>query len=140
MNHKGGWIGVDLDGCLAHYESWISVDHIGKPIPLMVARVKQWISEGQQVKIFTARVAREGDEATKARQVIEEWCLKHIGTILEITNKKDFAMITLWDDRCVQIEPNTGRRMDGAFDPLEQLISNPHGFIKEPVDASSLFI
>jgi hypothetical protein len=28
---------------------------------------------------------------------------------LPITNCKDFAMVELYDDRCVQVEANTGR-------------------------------
>ena len=43
---------------------------------------------------------------------IKEWCLKHIGQKLEVTNVKDFGMIELWDDRAVQVIPNTGRRAD----------------------------
>lgn len=50
-----GWIGVDLDGTLAHYAGWVGPDHIGEPIPAMLARVQQWIAEGRTVKIFTAR-------------------------------------------------------------------------------------
>ncbi len=34
--------------------------------------------------------------------------MKHIGKELEITNVKDFGMIELWDDRAVQVIPNTG--------------------------------
>lgn len=51
-----GWIGIDLDGTLAEYDGWKGVEHIGKPIPSMVKRVKEWISEGKDVRIFTARV------------------------------------------------------------------------------------
>ena len=51
-----GWIGIDLDGTLAEYDGWKGVEHIGKPIPSMVERVKAWIIEGKDVRIFTARV------------------------------------------------------------------------------------
>lgn len=34
-------------------------------------------------------------------------------SIVAITNQKDYGMIELWDDRRVQVEPNTGRRVDG---------------------------
>jgi len=34
------WIGVDLDGTLAEYNNWIDIEHIGKPIALMIERVK----------------------------------------------------------------------------------------------------
>jgi len=42
---------------------------------------------------------------------IQEWCKKHIGQVLEVTNVKDYGMIELWDDRAVQVEMNTGRRI-----------------------------
>lgn len=55
-----GWIGVDLDGTLAHYDGGVGVDHIGPPVPAMLTRVKQWLAEGRAVKIFTARVHGHG--------------------------------------------------------------------------------
>ena len=124
---KQGWIGVDLDGTLAEYHGWVNTFDIGKPIPAMVDRVRQWLSEGRDVRIFTARV--DGGAAAKETGVpqdvvdkyqnipmiegmIEEWCEKHIGQRLPVTCKKDYAMIELWDDRCVQVIPNTGERAD----------------------------
>lgn len=55
----GSWIGVDLDGTLAHYDYWRGFDHIGEPIPLMADRVKQWLADGIEVRIVTARVSSE---------------------------------------------------------------------------------
>ena len=103
---KQGWIGVDLDGTLAKYDGWKGVTHIGEPVPLMVNRVKDWISCGTEVKIFTARVS--GEDAIAARHAIEKWCERHIGVVLRVTNEKDYAMIALYDDRAVQVEENTG--------------------------------
>lgn len=106
-----GWIGVDLDGTLAHYGIWQPDGGIGEPIPLMVERVKQWLAEGITVKIFTARVAFFGKNSEFAQTqtaIIQDWCLKHLGQKLEVTCMKDFAMIELWDDRCVQVKLNTG--------------------------------
>jgi hypothetical protein len=107
-----GWVGVDLDGTLAFYAGWVGIEHIGAPIPAMVERVQAWLAHGIPVKIFTARVA-EPDEAERAKVIafIEAWCLEHIGTVLPVTNVKDFGMLELWDDRCVQVEANTGRRV-----------------------------
>ena len=51
-----GWIGVDLDGTLAEYAGWVSEEHIGHPVPMMLERVKAWLAEGKDVRIFTARV------------------------------------------------------------------------------------
>lgn len=100
-----GWIGVDLDGTLAHYDGWKGIEHIGDPVPAMFERVKQWLAEGKTVKIFTARVCRDRVEVIRH---IHAWCEKHGLPPLEVTNVKDFGMIELWDDRCVAVEPNTG--------------------------------
>ena len=101
---SSGWIGVDLDGTLAEYHGW-NGGAIGKPVPAMLARVKEWLSNGQAVKIFTARVCT-GDAEQIA--LIKAWCVQYIGQELEVTATKDFAMIELWDDRCVQVIQNKG--------------------------------
>lgn len=98
------WIGVDLDGTLAHYVPE-NFPEIGEPIRLMVDRVKEWRSKGMQVRIVTARATM----GAAALNRIEEWCIKHIGQVLPITDKKDFAMIELWDDRAIRVEFNTGK-------------------------------
>lgn len=100
------WIGVDLDGTLAHYDGWISADHIGEPIPRMLNRVKEWLSKGKKVKIFTARCA-------VPEQVIPiaQWLKDNGLPNLEITNIKDQYMMELWDDRCIQVKRNTGERI-----------------------------
>lgn len=104
---SNGWIGVDLDGTLAHYDGWKGVEHIGAPVPLMLARVKGWLAEGKRVKVFTARVA--GSDQYQALAHIHAWLKEHVGEILEVTCRKDFGMVELWDDRCVQVVPNEGR-------------------------------
>jgi hypothetical protein len=111
-----GWIGVDLDGTLAHYEAWKGQMNIGAPIPAMVARVKRWIAAGHEVRIFTARVAStqvhnlDGTPHDSAGVVaaIQAWCLEHLGVALAVTCVKDWGMIELWDDRAVQVRMNTG--------------------------------
>lgn len=108
-----GWIGVDLDGTLAAYGEWRGVDSIGDPVPHMVSRVHRWMAEGQDVRIMTARVSRPGEEGWRALIAIQNWCQKHIGAVLPVTCQKDFAMIELWDDRAIQVIPNTGLRADG---------------------------
>lgn len=103
-----GWIGVDLDGTLAVYENWISEEHIGEPVPLMLERVKQWLAEGKEVRIVTARVSHP-KHTDRTRRVIEAWCQKHLGQVLRVQKHKDYAMVELWDDRAVQVEQNTGK-------------------------------
>lgn len=101
------WIGVDLDGTLAHYDGWVAPDSIGAPIPSMVKRVKRWLADGNIVKIFTARVS-DPDQALVAEPAIKAWCRTHIGQELEVTCRKDFGMTVLFDDRCVRVVTNTG--------------------------------
>lgn len=107
-----GWIGVDLDSTLAEYDVWRGIEHIGKPIPAMVERVRRWIAEGHTVKIFTARVShgvRTPNEAMLAKLYIQQWLTDVAGLpALEVTNIKDAGMFELWDDRCIQVMPNTG--------------------------------
>ena len=113
----GGWIGVDLDGTLAEYHGWVGPTHIGAPISKMVNRVKKWLLAGKEVKIFTARVFPGGrissTELAAVEKAIREWSKEHLGRALEITYCKDYGMVELWDDRAVQVKPNTGERVDG---------------------------
>jgi hypothetical protein len=112
-----GWIGVDLDGTLAQYDTWRGADHVGAPVLPMLDRVKAWLAAGRDVRIFTARVAglRHDDyEALRSKDAIDAWCLEHVGQRLRVTNEKDYGMVELWDDRAVQVIPNTGQRADGA--------------------------
>lgn len=112
MSKDKGWIGVDLDGTLAHYDFWRGVAHIGVPIPAMLDRVKRWLAEGRVVKIMTARAAPRSDGSeVMAVKFIRLWCRNHLGRELEVTCVKDGAMIELWDDRAVSVEENTGRAL-----------------------------
>lgn len=113
-----GWIGVDLDGTLAEYNGWNGPESIGAPVPAMADRVRQWLADGRDVRIFTARVSHDetGDrvvDALRARRAISDWCAEHLGRVLTVTNVKDYDMTELWDDRAVQVVKNTGARADG---------------------------
>lgn len=102
------WTGCDLDGSLAKYTKWEGATEIGEPIPKMVSRVKRWLSDGKAVKIMTARVADDKDG--KIKRAIGDWCEKHIGQRLPVTNEKDQYMEELWDDRAIQLKKNTGEK------------------------------
>ena len=120
-----GWIGVDLDGTLACYDGWKGATVIGDPVPLMLDRVVKWVSEGREVRILTARVSPGKGDADVCRDAIEKWLAKHVYPKcpswfrepriigIPITHEKDHRMIELWDDRCIQVVPNTGKRADG---------------------------
>jgi len=119
---KQGWIGVDLDGTLAHYTEWQGADHIGQPVVPMLERVKGWLADGLEVRIMTARVHPSHDDAEVCRETIKEWTLQHLGQELVVTHEKDFYMMSLWDDRAVQVCPNTG-----------QLVAEVKGIITQPL-------
>ena len=107
-NEYPHWIGWDLDGTLA-YTDGDHTDHlvIGKPIHSMVNLLKMYIAEGKTCKIFTARKSREFTSPGIIK-AIEDWCLKHVGVVLEITNTKDPGMRMLFDDRNVSVARNRG--------------------------------
>lgn len=115
-----GWIGVDLDGTLAHYEGWQGPDHIGEPVPLMMARVRMWLEEGREVRIFTARACLPEQVAP-----VEAWLEQHGIGGLQVTNTKDFRMVELWDDRCIQVATNKGHTMTSiTFQALQLFIAD----------------
>ena len=99
------WIGVDLDGTLALYDHYRGDDHVGAPIEPMVRRVRKWLREGYDVRIFTAR---------KPHPAIRKWCKEHLGQVLHITNTKDSGMIAMYDDRAVGVIRNEGQPFDKA--------------------------
>lgn len=118
---------VDLDGTLAHYDAWKGIEHIGEPVPAMLARVKKWMEAGEDVRIFTARIypsvkfenitsfvlAKEKPETQEERAevaglFIREWCVKHLGKMLPITCRKNFETREIHDDRAVGILLNKG--------------------------------
>ena len=103
MSSKG-WIGVDFDATLAHYEPGnFKAGVLGEPILPMLERVKRWLRKGVKVKIVTARAT---DPAQV--QLISDWCLQYLKQRLEVTDRKDSRMICLYDDRCRQVISNTG--------------------------------
>lgn len=123
------WVGFGLDGTLAHYDGWVGIDNIGEPIAPMVARIQRMHNEGTIVKIVTARVmprTLDGvtverfmvvDGVTKfAHDFIAEWCQKYLGFVPEIVYQKDPFMVDLYDDRCHQVEPNTGVLIEEAYE------------------------
>jgi hypothetical protein len=104
------YIAVDLDGTLAYYEKeYMRQGIIGPPIPKMMERVRKWIENGETVKIFTARAADFGNFP-----LVRKWLEDNGLSELEIINEKDHFMKELWDDRCIQVETNTGERINGG--------------------------
>lgn len=99
----GKWIGVDLDGTLAYYDGAMG-HNIGHPLKPMLARVKDWLASGVEVRIFTARA---GDPSQLPH--IRAWLQQQGLPELAITDRKDFGMVALYDDKAIRIQRNTGR-------------------------------
>lgn len=94
-----GWIGVDFDGALAHYDGFKGEDHFGAPVEAMVTRVRRWLRDGRDVRLFTARDPSPG---------LRRWMRDHLGEVLPITRVKDHQMQALWDDRAITTLRNQG--------------------------------
>lgn len=99
-NSPDGWIGVDFDGTLA---KWSHGVELGAPVEAMVERVKAWLEQGADVRIFTARA-----DSPEYVGPIREWCRKHIGRELIITNVKDYACRAIYDDIAYRVMWNQG--------------------------------
>jgi hypothetical protein len=115
MSDSNFWIGVDFDCTLSMYFGYQSIGN-GVAITPMIERVKKWISEGKDVRIFTARVAPSNnfseEELVGHYKYIENWCKINIGAVLPIVYYKDVFLEEFWDDKAIQLIPNTGIRVD----------------------------
>ena len=107
------WIGFDLDGTLARYGQWEGIEVIGEPIEPIVELAKEYIKSGYAIRIVTARA-----EDPEAIPFIQDWCsLNGLGRP-PVTQKKDFGMVKCYDDRAVQVVPNTGETVQQQLEDL----------------------
>ena len=104
------WHGFDLDGTLAKDDGWKGIKHIGDPVEKTRNRIEKLLKEGKKVKIFTARAYDK-----KAIKPIQDWLKLNNIPLLEITNKKDPGMVSLEDDRAVQVRKNTGNLVKSIY-------------------------
>ena len=133
-----GWIGVDLDSTLAKYDEGQypeigepipkivnAVKDLmsqGYRVKIVTARVHKWDQRRIELNYIKSldcnravpiEVIANAESALRAEYeanvaAIDNWCQKHIGSVLPITSQKDFEMVELWDDRAVAIKPNEG--------------------------------
>ena len=117
LKTKGPWVGFDLDGTLAEHGKYQGHTHIGPMIPKMKEILLECIRQGFRVKIMTARMSH-ADSRDEARVVIQDWLEANGLPRLEVTCKKDYKMIRLYDDRAVQVIPNTGVTLEEVVKDL----------------------
>jgi hypothetical protein len=112
MNRK---IAVDFDGTISFYEH----DHadggydpskVGEPIPRMCDRVREWLADGDEVVVLTARVwsGHSAEEIAVARKAVGAFCLEQFGRELEVTSEKDPHIEVIYDDKAVGVTKNLG--------------------------------
>lgn len=135
-------IAVDLDGTLAEYHGWQGVEHIGKPVPAMVEKVKKAHAEGKEIYIFTARVSDPVD-AEEAYKAIKYWADLHNVPHVGITATKHKFFKEFWDDRAVQVMPNTGGFLGevpavGLGNLTDQLICEQLGITEKALKVARL--
>lgn len=109
-----GWWGFDLDGTIAQYDGWKVDGSIGAPVASMIRRMKSYLKKGRDVQIVTARVNPKGrtdypEQFDIQRAIIDEFCMENLGQTIPVGYEKDLHMVALFDDRALQVIPNTGR-------------------------------
>jgi hypothetical protein len=117
-------IAVDLDGTIVTWSQWVKWNHFGKPILPMVDRIRNWLADGHEVWIFTARMYEpvpgsrhtcktSGEMFTThdMANAIGDLTEKVVGTRLPATCQKHWDFDEFWDDKAVQVLSNTGRTL-----------------------------
>lgn len=95
---------VDLDGTLAeHNDEAFDPNVIGAPVPAMLKRVRDWIADGEEVVIFTARASKQENIPP-----VKAWLKEHGIGECRVTNEKSPEMEDFYDDRAYRVEKNTG--------------------------------
>src|SRR5579859_751959 len=107
---------VDLDGTLAMDLPRTDEFEIGPPVPEMVQRVKDWVTNGEEVWIFTARLSGTSD-SERMTSAIQDWLEANELPRLPVTNRKSGRIRVYYDDRAVAVVPNTGHTLN---EPLRQ--------------------
>lgn len=115
---KSGWIGVDLDRTLFEYHTnsqGYNPLEIGEPLWAMINRVKGWLTQGKEVKIFTARASGfdlETADGKAAKALVVDAIQQKLESVglprLAVTCEKDYLCEQIWDDIAVAVWPNTG--------------------------------
>jgi hypothetical protein len=105
-------IALDFDKTLATYDSKDGIWKLGEPIKPMVEKVKEWLSKGYRISIFTARMAHSAATQKMQERLIHEWLVNNGLPKLDVTAIKHPDFSHFIDDKAYHVEPNTGRISD----------------------------
>ncbi len=100
------WVGFDFDGTLA-------VEHTFEPVKPMVDRLRKYLKQGTECRILTAR----GNDPAGIN-LVKTWLREQGLPNLQVTSKKDYQMIVLYDDRARQVIQNQGIVVGEEDEPL----------------------
>ena len=118
----GGTVLVDLDGTISCYSGKYVEGQIGSPIWSIVDLVNWKLKSGYVVKIFTARADSAVDVAAIQKWLVEVCKLPP----LEVTNKKDFSVVEIFDDRAYHVNFNEGKVIWTGSPGSENLQNSQH--------------
>ena len=118
---RKGWIAVDFDGTLVARSS--QAEGIGEPIMPMLERVWQWLEEGRDVRLFTARAYPPPGSEHKLKP-LRAWMREWLGKELPITCTKDPEMCALFDDVAVSVGQDTGELAIASGNETEELVKD----------------
>lgn len=108
-------VAFDLDGTLAHFDTYRGHGHIGAPIPRGIALLRAVVAAGFEVAVFTARLNPHyytNEERDAFYQSFGAWRAEYLaGMPVLITCEKSPEFIAFVDDRALYFEQN-----EGAFD------------------------
>jgi hypothetical protein len=113
-NNKNVHIALDFDKTLAHHESGWGISKVGDAIEPMLIKVKDWLSKGYKITIFTARVSEDKPTLMICEQIdfIQGFLAKNNLPALPITANKYPHFTHFVDDRAYHVERNTGKISD----------------------------
>ncbi len=130
FQQKQATIAVDLDGTLAKSRAGVSFDpnHIGAPVKKMMARVKDFLEQGKDVALFTARASDP-----KNIPPVRRWLDRHGLQAVKITHEKTPDLEVIYDDRAKGVHKNRGTIKSGEAlsDPTHRY-TNVHVGKKHP--------
>jgi hypothetical protein len=108
LNMKRVHIALDFDKTLARHESAWGISRVGEPIPLMVAKVKEWVAKGYKITIFTARLSHDLSQNKIQEGLIKGFLAKNGLPDFDVTAMKLSSFTHIIDDRGYHVFPNTG--------------------------------
>lgn len=124
------WYGFDVDGTIADNSrhGWT----IDEPVRPMVDLMKELHEAGCDVRILSGRTGdftSDEDISPCVKDLIWDWCDRHLGFRPALTGRKDSMMEALYDDRAKQVVCNKGVLYEDLVaelaESIDEALENP---------------